>query len=77
MPLSESRGCDGKDIGQGTAAVLSETPGPVFFNNAVSVKTLILGHFWSLRKIWAGNILGGGEGSHQLSKQDPVGRDKL
>ena len=47
MPLSESRGCDGKDIGQGTAAVLSKTPGTVFFNNAVSVKTLILGHFYS------------------------------
>ena len=76
MPLSETRGCDEKDIGQGTAAVLSETPGTVFFNNAVSVKTLILGHFLSLRKISAGNILGG-EGSHQLTKQDPVGRDKL
>ena len=56
------RGCDEKDIGQGTAAVLSESRRPVFFNNAVSVKTLILGHFWSLRKIWAGNILGGGRG---------------
>ena len=47
MPLSETRGCDGKDIGQGTAATMWKSRRPVFFYNAVSVKTLILGHFYS------------------------------
>ena len=56
MPLSKTPGSDGKDIGQVPWAVLSETRRPVFFYNAVAVKTLILGHFFSLKKIWAGNI---------------------
>ena len=75
--LYYTRQSGGKDVSRLPCALLGQSVEPFFFNNAVSVKTLILVHFWSLRKIWAGNILGGGEGSHQLSKQDPVGRDKL
>ena len=70
--LYYTRQSGGKDVSRLPCALLGQSVEPFFFYNAVSVKTLILGHFWSLRKNWAGNILGGGEGSHQLSKQDPV-----
>jgi hypothetical protein len=34
-----------------------QKPQGQFFLNAVSVKTLILGHFSSFKKIWAGNYV--------------------
>ena len=54
-----------KDVGRLPCALLEQSTEPFFFYNAVSVKTLILGHFSMLKKNSAGNIWGGrvgGEG---------------
>ena len=52
----------GKDVGRLPCALLAQSTEPFFFYNAVSVKTLILGHFSMLKKNSAGNIGGGGWG---------------
>ena len=49
----------GKDMGRLPCALLGQCTEPFFFYNAVSVKTLILGHFSMLKKNSAGNIWGG------------------
>ena len=40
----------GKDVGRLPCALLGQSTEPFFFYNAVSVKTLILGHFSSFKK---------------------------
>ena len=69
--LYYTRQSGGEDVGRWPCALLAQSVEPFFFNNAVSVKTLILGHFWSLRKIWAGNILGGGGGESSIIETGP------